>query len=72
MFSVRLTKDLETRLDRLASKTHRPKSYYVKQALSKYIEEQEEIEIATEAYREHLESGKKTVSFEDVMGENGL
>ena len=36
------------------------------------LEEQEEIELATQAYREYLESGKKTVPFEQVMAENGL
>jgi RHH-type rel operon transcriptional repressor/antitoxin RelB len=72
MFSIRLSKDLEERLDRLACRTNRAKSYYVKKALSKFLEEQEEIEWATQAYKEYLESGKKTVPFEEVMHENGL
>jgi len=72
MFSIRLSKDLESRLDALATRTNRAKAFYVKKALSKFLEEQEEIEWATAAYQEFLESGKKTVSFEEVMRENGL
>jgi RHH-type rel operon transcriptional repressor/antitoxin RelB len=59
MLSVRLSKDLESRLDALAAKTHRAKSYYVKKALEEY-------EIAAAAYKEYIESGKQSVSFEDL------
>jgi len=66
MLSVRLSKNLEERLDALASRTNRAKSYYVKKALTKFLEEQEEIEWATQAYKEYLDSGKKTYSLEEV------
>ena len=69
MFSIRLSKNLEDRLDRLVTKTSRTKSYYVKKALTKFLEEQEEIECATEAYREYLESGKKTIPLEEFKKE---
>ena len=72
MFSIRLSKNLDARLDALASKTNRAKAYYVKKALSKFLEEQEEIEWATQAYQEFLESGKKTISLEEVKREHGL
>ena len=72
MFSIRLSKDLEQRLDNLAAKTNRAKSYYVRKALNKFLEEQEELEWATQAYKEFLESGKKTVPFEEVMQQNNL
>ena len=72
MFSIRLSKNLDARLDALASKTNRAKAYYVKKALSKFLEEQEEIEWATQAYKEFLESGKKTISLEEVKREHGL
>ena len=72
MFSIRLSKDLENRLDALAARTNRAKAFYVKKALTKFLEEQEEIEWATQAYKEFLESGKKTVSLEEVMKEHNL
>jgi RHH-type transcriptional regulator, rel operon repressor / antitoxin RelB len=70
MLAVRLPKELEASLDRLALKTNRSKSYYVKKALESYLEEKAEYEYAAAAYREFLESGGETVSFEDVMKES--
>ncbi len=72
MLAVRLSKELELRLSTLSSKTNRPKSFYVKRALEKMLEEEEERYLALQAYETFLESGKKTTSFDDVMRENDL
>ncbi len=72
MLAVRISKELETRLDRLAKSADRSKSYYVKKALEKFLEEEEERQIAQKAYEAFVKSGKKVHSFEDVMKENGL
>jgi RHH-type rel operon transcriptional repressor/antitoxin RelB len=72
MFAVRLPEELEARLNHLSSETHRSKSYYVKKALQKFLDEQAEYEFAAVAYKDFLESGRKTTSFDDVMKENGL
>lgn len=69
MLSVRLDKEMERRLDALAQKTNRAKSYYVKKAIGKFLDEQEEIEWASLAYQEFLQSGKKTYSYEQVIKE---
>ena len=50
MLSVRLSKDLENRLDALSARTNRAKSFYIKKAIAKFLEDQEEIEWATQAY----------------------
>lgn len=42
MLSVRLTKEMEKRIDRLAKSTQRPKSFFVKEALNNYLEDMEE------------------------------
>jgi RHH-type rel operon transcriptional repressor/antitoxin RelB len=42
MIGVRLPEDLQARLDRLAKKTARPRSYYVKEALRAYLDANEE------------------------------
>jgi RHH-type transcriptional regulator, rel operon repressor / antitoxin RelB len=44
MLSVRLSKDLEARLDALAARTNRTKSFYASKAIRKFLEEQEELE----------------------------
>ena len=72
MFSIRLSKDLEARLDALATRTNRARAYYVKKALTKFLEDQEEIEWATQAYKEFLESGKKTIPLEEIKKKYGL
>ena len=41
MLAVRLPKDLEDRLNKLAASTHRSKSFYMKEALESYLEEYE-------------------------------
>ena len=46
LLSVRLEDDLGMRLAGLAKKTHRTKSFYIKEALMNYIEDLEDIYIA--------------------------
>lgn len=72
MLAVRLSQSLEERLTALAERTHRSKSYYVKKALEEFLENKAEYEIAAAAYKEYLESGKKSISFEELMKRNGL
>ncbi len=42
VLSVRLTKEMEERIDKLAKSTQRPKSFFVKEALSNYLDDMEE------------------------------
>ncbi|MCX7338401.1 MAG: ribbon-helix-helix domain-containing protein [Alphaproteobacteria bacterium] len=72
MLSVRLSKATEEKLDRLAAQTNRTKSYYVKKALTKFLEDQAEHEWAAAAYKEYLESGKKTYTLEEIEEKYGL
>jgi RHH-type rel operon transcriptional repressor/antitoxin RelB len=72
MLAVRLSKTLESRLERLSQQSERSKSYYVKKALEKFLDEEEERQIALKAYEDYVKSGKKFHSFEEVMKENGL
>jgi len=72
MLAVRLPKNIEERLERLALQNDRSKSYYVKKALEKLLDEEEEKALALKAYQKFLDSSKKTHSFLDVMTENDL
>jgi RHH-type rel operon transcriptional repressor/antitoxin RelB len=67
MLTVRLSKNMDDRLNNLSERTNRAKSFYVKKALTKFLEEEEEIEWATAAYRKFLESGEKTISHEEFL-----
>jgi RHH-type rel operon transcriptional repressor/antitoxin RelB len=44
--SITIDEELAAKLDKIASETHRKKSYYVNQALKEYFEELEDYEIA--------------------------
>jgi len=42
MLSVRLSQDMQLRIERLAKATKRPKSFFVKEALEQYMEDLED------------------------------
>jgi RHH-type rel operon transcriptional repressor/antitoxin RelB len=42
MLAVRITEEMETRLEQLASLTGRPKSFYVREALQTHLDEIED------------------------------
>jgi len=46
VLNIRLTDDMAARLDALSEKTKRPKSYYVKEILDRYLEEYEDAYLA--------------------------
>lgn len=67
MLSVRLSDDLESRLDALSKRTNRSKSFYVKKAIQQFLENEEEYARAEAAYSEYIRTGKKSNSLDDVM-----
>lgn len=72
MLAVRLDEEMEGRLNNLASQTNRAKSFYVKQALSEYLDDMEDIYLGKKRL-EDLRAGKDDlVSFEDVKKDLGL
>jgi len=70
MLDVRLDEQLESRLNALAAKTHRSKSFLAKEALTRYIEEEErkqrENELTMARWEEYQESGE-AVNNETMM-----
>ena len=54
--TVRLSPKSNARLNKLAKRTHRPKSYYVKRAIDEFLEEQEDYFIALARLEEQLPS----------------
>lgn len=72
MLAVRLDKETECRLNELALKTNRAKSFYVKQALSEYLDDMEDIYLGKKRL-EDLRAGKdELVSFDDLKKDLGL
>ena len=72
MIAVRLPKDLEARLDRLAKQTGRTKTYYVREAITDHLDELEEIYLAQRVL-ERVRSGKEeTVNLDDMIVQYGV
>ena len=70
MLGVRLDKQLESRLNALAAKTQRSKSFLAKEALTRYVEEEErkqrENELTMARWEEYQETGE-TDNNEDMV-----
>ena len=71
MLAVRLDPDLEARLDAVAKRMGRSKSYLAREALSERIEEWEDLALLEKALRDP-EAGGPTISLEQVKRELGL
>ena len=68
MLTVRLPEELENRLNVLAEKTHRAKSYYVKQALEEFLEEEEDYLLALA----RIEKREPKISLKEAKKQLGL
>lgn len=68
MLAVRLPKDIEERLEGLAEKTGRSKSYYARQAIIEFLEEREDYLVALS----RLEKKEPTVPLEELERRLGL
>jgi len=72
MLAIRLPEKIEKRLDRLAKRTGRTKTYYAREAILQHLEDLEDIYLA-EKRMEAIESGRaKTIPLEEIMRQHGL
>jgi RHH-type transcriptional regulator, rel operon repressor / antitoxin RelB len=72
MIAVRISEDLETRLDRLAKLTGRTKTFYVREAIEDHLEDLEDAYLAASVL-ENIRTGReKLISLEDVVKQYGL
>lgn len=60
--TVRLPEDIDKRLSILAEQTGRPKSYYVRQAIEEFLEDQEDYLLAVQ----RLEKSGRRLSMDEV------
>lgn len=65
MLALRLTDDIEARLDALAKRTGRTKSFYAREAIMRHLDEIEDGYLALD----RLERGGGLVSLDDVERE---
>jgi RHH-type rel operon transcriptional repressor/antitoxin RelB len=70
MLAIRLPDEIEKRLEELARKTGRTKSYYVRQAILEYLEDMEDYYLAEERLKSFNEAN--TIPLEEIMKRYGL
>ncbi len=70
MLALRLPEDVESRLEELARRTGRTKSYYAREAIVEHLADLEELYLA-EAELEAIRKGAKTYPLSDVERDLG-
>jgi RHH-type transcriptional regulator, rel operon repressor / antitoxin RelB len=72
MLAIRLPHKIEARLDRLAKKTGRSKTYYATQAILEHIEDLEDLAVAEQRLKELRDGRSETVPYSEVRRLLGL
>jgi RHH-type rel operon transcriptional repressor/antitoxin RelB len=68
MLAIRLDPEIEKRLERLAKKTGRTKTFYAREAILEHLDDLEDVYLATQ----RLDRPAKTYSAQEVKDELGL
>jgi len=72
MLAIRLPPSIEKRLEKLARRTGRTKTYYVREAILEHLEDLEDMYLA-EPILDRIRSGQeRTFPLKDVMKRHGL
>lgn len=72
MLAIRLPEDIKIRLDALAKRTGRSKTFYAREAIMEHLEALEDIYLAEKVVK-RIQSGKEKVhSLEQVEAQLGL
>ena len=72
MLAIRLPADIEKRLDRLAKRTGRTKTWYAREAILNHLEDLEDVYLADKALKAIREGRSRTYTLEEVERSLGL
>ena len=72
MISMRLTPELEARLDALVKRTGRTKTFYIREAITEHIEELEDAYFADLRVVDLRAGRSDLISFEEMAARYGL
>jgi RHH-type transcriptional regulator, rel operon repressor / antitoxin RelB len=72
MIAVRLPASLEKRLEKLARRTGRTKSFYVRAALLEHLQDLEDVYLVENRLERIRNGDTKAIPLEDIMKEYGL
>ena len=72
MLAIRLPQSIEKRLEKLARRTGRTKTYYAREAILEHLEDLEDLYLA-EGALERIRSGEeRTIPLKDALKRHGL
>ncbi len=72
MLAIRLPEEIEARLDNLAKRTGRSKTFYAREAILEYLDDMEDLYLAEQVVR-RVRSGEERIStLEEVEKRLGL
>ena len=72
MLAIRLPASIEKRLERLAKRTGRTKTYYAREAILRHLEELEDIYDAEKVLEDIYAGRSRTIPLEDLVKKYGL
>jgi RHH-type rel operon transcriptional repressor/antitoxin RelB len=72
MLAIRLPQSIEKRLEALARRTGRTKTYYVREAILEHLEDLEDMYLAERALERIRNDEEPTIPLKDVMKRHGV
>ena len=72
MLAIRLPQSVEKRLEKLARRTGRTKSFYAREAILQHLEELEDLYLAERALARIRSGEDKAIPLEEVMKRHGM
>jgi RHH-type rel operon transcriptional repressor/antitoxin RelB len=72
MLAIRLPEDIEARLDILAKRTGRSKSFYAREAILQYLDDLEDLYLAEQVVQRVRSGEEQTSSLDEVAARLGL
>ena len=72
MLAIRLSASIEKRLEKLAKRTGRTKTYYAREAILQHLDDLEDVYLAERVLDRVRKGEERTIPLEDAMKRHGL
>jgi len=72
MLAIRLPPSIEKRLEKLARRTGRTKTYYVREAILEHLQDLEDLYLAERSLQRIRDGGERAVRLKDVLKRHGI
>jgi RHH-type transcriptional regulator, rel operon repressor / antitoxin RelB len=72
MLAIRLPQSIEKRLEKLARRTGRTKSFYAREAILEHLDDLEDMYLAEGALERIRSGAERTIPLKDAVKRNGL